>query len=187
MIATLVLALSADAGAFDVIIQGVNLRWLKERNAVEIVAGAVAAVAVHEAAHMAAAKLNGHGAELDWNDGPWVWFMGSNDSNYAWDARGGFIGELAVGLALNLMPSTRGGDFALGYCGSTTGRLLLYRGHFNSGDFDTLQKNGADAHLEWGLMIGASAVNLGLGIYNSVDAFRQEPLPEYAPAAEEAK
>lgn len=164
----LLLLISTNAFAFDWIIQGVNLKWFNERKPVEIVVGAVAALVVHEASHIAAAKMNGHGAELDWNDGPWVWFLGSNDSNYAWDARGGFIGELAVGAILNILPVTRGSDFALGYCGSTTARAAFYRTHFNSGDFDTIQKNGGNPHLEWGLTLGTSATNLTWSLYNSV-------------------
>jgi hypothetical protein len=158
-----------NAFAFDWIIQGVNLKWFSERKPVEIVIGAVTALVVHEASHIVTAKLNGHSIDLDWNNGPYIFFSGNADDNYAWDARSGFMGEIGVGLILNLLPITRGSDFVLGYTGSTTARTLFYRTHLNSGDFHTIQKNGGDSQLEWDLTLGASVVNIGLGLYNSTN------------------
>jgi hypothetical protein len=168
LISVSILLITANAFALEYYILGINTKLFKDRNWFELAAGAATAIVVHEAAHIAAAELQGH----DWHfsmesTGPAVWF--ENGDNYFLDANAGFFAETIVGTTLNLIPSTRGTDFAKGYNCSTFTRLLSYnlRWDYESGvqgDFKMIDENGGDGEAEHFIYTGIAKLNFAYSL-----------------------
>jgi hypothetical protein len=169
LISASILLIATNAFAMEFYFFGVNTRLFKDRNWFELAAGAATAMVVHEVAHIVAAELQGHDWHLSLEStGPAVWF--ENGDNYFLDANAGFFAETIVGTTLNLIPSTRGTDFAKGYNGSTFTRLLTYNLRWDSesdvqGDFKMIDDNGGDGETSHFLYTGIAKLNLSYSLH----------------------
>lgn len=72
---------------------------------------------------------------------------GLSDSQHQWCGRSGFVGQLAIGLALDLSPWERS-MFVTGYHIGTVAEILTYPAT-GCADFDTIRDYGGDADLEY--------------------------------------
>ena len=140
---------------------------VKEDDMGTVVLGAMASVAVHVAGHYVAAELVGADIyqqgtrEIIANSGE------LNGSDRRWLARGGFVAQTLVGIALVNLESTRGAKFTEGYAIGTMLEIGFYplrrRGE---DDLEHLENNGGDGDLEWAIYTGLSAY----GLYRTTDS-----------------
>lgn len=138
------LLVAPQAQAFDVILFGVNVNKLENRNLLVIGVGAATSFLVHEAGHFAVAEINGGGASFHGD------YVRANDSS-DWSeedrqmfSRGGFLAQLLVGGLLTMAPQTRYHDFTVGFNGFTainTCHYTLYGDEGRTSDIANL-KNG---------------------------------------------
>lgn len=146
-------------------IMGINLQWLKNAKGGDVasmVAGAAAAVGAHVLGHY----LAGQAFDVDFA------FERSltseritgyhSDSDVRWFARGGFVLEHGIGLALTSFESGRKSSFTRGYVGAaaleTWGYNLMNRG--SNDDFRCISLFGGDGDLEHGIYSLIAAHNV---------------------------
>lgn len=120
------LLVAPQAQAFDVILFGVNVNKLENRNLLEIGVGAAASLLVHEAGHFAVAKINGSSATFRVTS-----VTAHNTENWSHEehqmfARGGFLAQLFVGSILTIIPQTSHNDFTIGFNGFTAVNTCKY-------------------------------------------------------------
>ena len=117
-------------------------------------AGVITSIGVHTAGHWLAGEIwdvdwhfeNGYRAEhVDGYD---------SDSDLRWFARGGFVLQHSVGVALTSFERTRYSYFTRGYVGTAAVGTWFYPlVHYNSdyNDFKTIDDAGGNAELEYAI------------------------------------
>ena len=155
LILTLLL-LTTPALASDWCINGIPVDRFKDAGVQEwsqLAGGVAASFLVHWASHVAYFEATGvgwhqEGLEELFNT------KGLSGAEIQWCGRSGFIGQLAVGFALEYSP-WKESWFTTGYHIQTAVEATTYplRGHK---DFDTIDQGGGHGSLEWGLYSAAS-------------------------------
>lgn len=146
LIVVAIALLTFGCSGYNINVQGVDVSWFKERDWQKVALGVVLSVATHEAAHYYLAKEKGLHPYFE--NGV-IWY----DEHDPWVARAGFLSQLAIGTALNIIPATRGSDFAIGWNSVCSFQLVTYHFRNEVGDFD---ETGLD---EWAAMTGVSLFN----------------------------
>ena len=123
----IMLFVTCSCSGYNTRINGINPNSFKEKNYLKIAAGIISSLAVHEASHLLYAELNG-GGHLDFDE---FVVISENYSNNSYSEqqmfhRIGFLGQLAVGSILTVIPETKHSDFTLGFNSFTTINTALY-------------------------------------------------------------
>jgi len=122
-------------------------------------AGVVTSVAVHTAGHWAAGEI--FDVDFKFKDcytkeevSNECWDGGCSDSDLRWFARGGFVLQHSVGLALTSFETTRYSYFTKGYVGSAaigTWAYPLYHHGSDYHDFKMIDEHGGNGDLEYAI------------------------------------
>ena len=161
----LVATLCGGCAGYKISVLGVDARALKSIEAKdygEMTLGVVASVATHVTGHFIAAEIFGVDIHLE---GLTEVIDSAPDRNSVqWMARGGFLFQLAVNTALvEFAPDAY---FTKGFTGFTSIELLTYHiRHPKDGDFDLLNRQGADGDMEYKLFLvwaGYNAARLSI-------------------------
>jgi hypothetical protein len=165
----IIFVFTSSALAFDFYFFGVNPEWIKERKWGQVFLGAVTSVVVHEGSHYLVGKVI-LGGDFEFR-GTELWFERDfSESEKAWINRSGFVGQTIVGTVLNIIPATKGSDFALGFNTMTLIETATYpiRYRGNDGDIKWLEENSSteQAYVEWGFYTGAAIFNTFWAINN---------------------
>lgn len=159
---------------YEINIFGINMKTFKNSNWIEVAAGAISSVLVHEMGH--ALYLTSQGKEWDFSaaySGLAVETDGNlSNSQYRNFGRSGFALQSLVGAFLTFFDSTRNADFTKGWVSMNTFQISTYslRSHHAGSDFDLIEKGNGNKELEF----SAFAI---ISEYNKINAFRTNTLP----------
>ena len=159
---------------YEINIFGINMKTFKNSNWMEVAAGALSSVLVHEMGH--ALYLTSQGKEWEFS-AAYSGLAVETDENltnsqYRNFGRAGFALQSLVGAFLTFFDSTRNTDFTKGWISMNTFQISTYslRGHHAGSDFDLIEKGNGDKELEF----SAFAI---ISEYNKINAFRPKTLP----------
>jgi len=160
LVSLLVPALSA---AMEWRVQGVNLKWLSERNWKQVLLGAGASVAVHWAGHVLYLESQGknwhmQGALEEHCEDPMT------DTEWQWFGRSGFVAQVGTALVLSVL--TKDSDFTRGFCAVAAWETTTYPVFWSMeelpGDFALIERGGGNGWAEWAVYTAAAWASLGL-------------------------
>lgn len=126
---------AASAGDWKFNIMGIDPFALKNRSIPQMVGGAILSLAVHEAGHIAAAKLRGDSARLTFSGHSPVVLTNNPDRLFL---AAGFIAQTLVGTVLATLPVTRRSDITYGFNAFTEINNSQYM-LTGSGSYDDIQ------------------------------------------------
>lgn len=159
---------------YEINIFGINMKTFKNSNWIEVAAGAISSVLVHEMGH--ALYLTSQGKEWEFSAAYSGLAVETNDnltdSQYRNFGRSGFALQSLVGAFLTFFDSTRNADFTKGWVSMNTFQISTYslRSHHAGSDFDLIEKGNGDKELEFSAFAFISE-------YNKLNAFRPATLP----------
>jgi len=133
---------------------------MKSEDAGKIILGAVASVATHIAGHYIAAEMVG--GDIDQQGIREVVINSGelSESDHRWIARGGFVAQTLVNMALTSFEATRKSYFTRGFTLATMLEIGTYPLRWqDEGDLHYLEEYGGNSEIEWGLYTGASLYN----------------------------
>jgi hypothetical protein len=159
---------------YEINIFGINMKTFKNSNWIEVAAGALSSVLVHEM---------GHALYLTSQDKDWelsAAFSGLaietdahlSNAQYRNFGRAGFALQSLVGAFLTFFDSTRNSDFTKGWVSMNTFQISTYslRSHHAGSDFELIEKGNGNKELEFSAFAFISE-------YNKINAFRPDTLP----------
>jgi hypothetical protein len=173
----------AESG-FDFYFFGQNINAYQNSNWIEVTAGAVASLCIHELGH--ALYLESIGKSWEFQVSAPSGFAVHTADNLADDessilGRAGFALQTLIGTGLTLFEETRHSDFTKGWVGMTAAQVLSYRGrrHDNGDDFELIERGGGDNDLE---LAGFSILSMKNLIRSKNDRITwvtpSEPIPD---------
>ena len=147
-------AFAGSGAGFDFYFFGQNMKVFQNSNWMQVAAGAVASVCVHELGH--ALYLESIGKSWDLRASLTSGFsvntnedLGRNHlSNFG---RAGFALQTLIGTGLSMFEATRYSDFTKGWVAINAVEILSYNGrrHEDGGDFDLIERGGGNSDLEF--------------------------------------
>lgn len=164
---------------YEINIFGINMKTFKNSNWIELAAGAVSSVLVHEMGH--ALYLTAQGKDWDFSaaySGLAVETSDQlSDSQYRNFGRAGFALQSLVGAFLTFFDSTRNSDFTKGWVSMNTFQISTYslRSHHAGSDFDLIEKGNGNKEAEFSAFAFVSE-------YNKLNAFLPNNLPVGMPS-----
>ena len=150
------------AGGWKFNIMGIDPFELENKSIPQVVAGAILSLAVHEAGHMAAAKLRGYSANLTFSGHSPVVLTDNPDRLFL---AAGFISQTLVGAALAILPATRRSDITYGFNAFTeinNSQYILT----GSGSYDDIQQLNAMGINGTAIATGSVEISRALLWYN---------------------
>ena len=159
---------------YEINIFGINMKTFKNSSWIEVAAGALSSVLVHEMGH--ALYLTSQGKDWDFSAAYSGLAVETNDnltdSQYRNFGRSGFALQSLVGAFLTFFDSTRNSDFTRGWVSMNTFQISTYslRSHHAGSDFELIEKGNGNKELEFSAFAFISE-------YNKINAFRPNRLP----------
>lgn len=142
----------AHAG-FEFYFFGLNIKSFKNSNWLNVAAGAVASVCMHELGH--ALYLESIGKSYDFRSSLQSGFCvytseDLTDTQWRNFGRAGFALQALVGTGLTLFDQTRHADFTKGWVAFNALQVLSYQGRHNEndGDFALIERGGGNRNME---------------------------------------
>lgn len=155
---------SARAG-FEIYLFGLNMKSLQNSNWLNVAAGAVASVCIHELGH--ALYLESIGKSYNFETSLPSGISVQTDENLTdtqWRnfGRAGFALQTLAGTGLTLFDKTRHSDFTKGWVGINAMQVYSYQGRYNEndGDFVLIERGDGDGDLEFTAFSFMSIYNL---------------------------
>ena len=137
---------------------GIDVKEMKGKDFGVAALGAAASFGTHIAGHYIAAEIFDVDIHLDGLNEVVDYSKNPSSNSLQWMARGGFIFQLAVNTVL--VELANDSYFTKGFTALTCAELLPYDlRHPNDGDFNLLDENGGNGHLEHGLFLAWSGYN----------------------------
>jgi len=143
---------------------GINLKSFQGSNWLELTAGAVASVLVHELGH--ALYLQSQGKDWDLQSSSSGLAIHTSDplskNQYRNFGRAGFALQSFIGAVLTTFEKTRYSDFTKGWVGMNAFEVCSYNGrnHDIGGDFELIERGGGNGDFELGIFYLISSYNL---------------------------
>ena len=160
-----IIPVKADAQSdYEFYFFGINLKSFQESNWIEVTAGAVASVLVHELGHALYLESQGKNWELKSSSSGFAIHTYDNLSeresrNFG---RAGFALQTFIGAVLTTFEKTRSSDFTKGWVGMNAFEVCSYNGrnHDIGSDFEMIERGGGNGDLEFGAFYLISSYNL---------------------------
>lgn len=143
---------------------GINLKSFQESNWIEVTAGAVASVLVHELGHALYLQSQGKDWELKSSSSGFAIHTNDNLSDRETQnfGRAGFVLQTGIGAILTAFKKTRNSDFTKGWVSINAFQICSYKGrnHDIGDDFEMIDKGGGNGDFEFGVFYLMSSYNL---------------------------
>jgi len=144
---------------------GINLKSFQGSNWLELTAGAVASVLVHELGHALYLQSQGKDWDLQSSSSSGLAIHTSDSlskNQYRNFGRAGFALQTFIGAVLTTFEKTRYSDFTKGWVGMNAFEVCSYNGrdHDIGSDFEMIEKGGGNGDFELGVFYLISSYNL---------------------------
>jgi len=144
---------------------GINLKSFQESNWLEVTAGAVASVLVHELGHALYLQSQGKNWDLQSSASSGLAIHTSENLSESQSrnfGRAGFTLQTFIGAVLTTFDQTRHSDFTKGWAGMNAFQVCSYNGrdHDMGSDFEMIERGGGNGDLELGAFYLISSYNL---------------------------
>ena len=146
-------AFAGSGSGFDFYFFGQNINAFQNSNWMQVAAGAVASVCVHELGH--ALYLQSIGKSWDLRSSLSSGFAVHTDDNMGRNqlsnfGRAGFALQTLIGTGLSMFEATRYSDFTKGWVAINAVEVLSYKGrrHEIGDDFELIERGGGNSDLE---------------------------------------
>lgn len=168
LIAGIIFTVTVNATAqsdYEFYFFGINLKSFQQSNWLQVTAGAVASVLVHELGHALYLQSQGKDWDLQSSASSGLAIHTSDtlsDSQYRNFGRAGFALQTFIGAVLTTFDQTRRSDFTKGWVGMNAFQVCSYNGrnHDMGSDFELIEKGGGNGDLELGAFYLISSYNL---------------------------
>lgn len=148
--------ISSAESNYEVYVFGINLKAFRNCNWIEVTAGAVSSLLVHELGHALYLETQGEDWDLSVSSSGLAVHTNArlSDSQYRNFGRAGFLLQAGIGALLTSFEGTRHSDFTKGWVSMNAAQIWTYdlRDHDNTNDFDLIEKGGGDTRLEFNMM-----------------------------------
>ena len=157
---------NADAQSdYEFYFFGINLKSFKNSNWLELTAGAVASVLVHELGHALYLQSQGKDWDLQSSSSSGLAIHTSDplsENQYRNFDRAGFAMQTFIGAVLTTFEKTRYSDFTKGWVGINAFQVCSYNGrnHDIGNDFEMIERGGGNGDFELGVFYLISSYNL---------------------------
>ncbi len=144
---------------------GINLKSFQDSNWLELTAGAVASVLVHELGHALYLQSQGKDWDLQSSSSSGLAIHTSDslsENQYRNFGRAGFALQTFIGAVLTTFEKTRYSDFTKGWVGMNAFEVCSYNGrnHDIGHDFEMIERGGGNGDFELGVFYLISSYNL---------------------------
>ena len=144
---------------------GINLKSFQGSNWLELTAGAVASVLVHELGHALYLQSQGKDWDLQSSSSSGLAIHTSDplsENQYRNFGRAGFALQSFIGAVLTTFENTKYSDFTKGWVGMNAFQVCSYnvRNHDIGSDFEMIEKGGGNGDFELGVFYLISSYNL---------------------------
>ena len=157
---------NADAQSdYEFYFFGINLKSFQNSNWLEVTAGAVVSVLVHELGHALYLQSQGKDWDLQSSSSSGLAIHTSDslsENQYRNFGRAGFALQTFIGTVLTTFENTRHSDFTKGWVGMNAFQVCSYdgRNHDIGNDFEMIERGGGNGDFELGVFYLIGSYNL---------------------------